>query len=105
MPTMSIALQDRQFEVSSKMDTPQFSAAAFHQSTFTAGSFDFTLGARLEYNDRRLDYLSGTNIKYDFAITMSPMVKIPYNDIVASPQREGTPQDHDLPFLETSMLP
>lgn len=96
MPDMGIALQDRQFEVSSKMDTPQFSAAAFHQSTFTAGSFDFTFGARLEYNDRRLDYLAGTSLKYDFTIAMSPK---PYKDLDAAPLRNGTLKDHDLQFL------
>lgn len=99
MPTMGIALQDRQFEVSSKMDTPQFTAAAFHQSTFSIGRFDLTFGARLEYNDRRLNYLSGTSLKYDFSISMSPMVTIPYNDLTAAPMRDGTLKDHDFLFM------
>lgn len=98
MPNMSIALQNRQFEVSSEMQTPTFSAALFHQSTLALGCVDFTLGARLEYNDRRLDYLSGTDIKYDFSIQMGQS-KIPYKDLVAAPLRQGKLNDRDLQLL------
>lgn len=99
MPTMGIAMQKRQFEVTSNMDTPTLSAAVFHQSTVSLGDFDFTLGARLEYNDRKLEHLSGTDLKYDFSIAMSPAMKIPYNDLVASPQRTGELKDHDVQLL------
>lgn len=104
MPNMSIALQQRQFEVSSQMNTPQFSAALFHQSTLTLDRFDLTLGARLEYNSRKLDYLSGTDILYDFSIAMAPGKSIDYKDLVAKPLRDGKLKDHDLLFLPKATL-
>lgn len=104
MPTMSMALQNRQFEVTSDMQTPQFSAAAFHQSTLSVGHFDLTLGARLEYNSRHLDYLSGTSLLYDFTIAMSPMMTMPYKDLIAEPKREGRLTDDDLELLPKAAL-
>lgn len=99
MPTMAMKLQDRQFEVSSRMHSPQLSAAIFHQSTVTLGNWELGAGLRIEYNDRKLNYFSGTDLTYDFAIQMSPFMKMEYPNLNASPLRQGRLHDHDLMVL------
>lgn len=99
MPTMAMTLQNRQFEVSSLMHSPQVSAALFHQSTVKLGNWELGAGLRLEYNDRRLSYCSGTDLTYDFAIQMSPAMKMEYPDLKASPLRQGKLHNHDLMVL------
>lgn len=102
MPTMAMTMQDRQFEVSSQMQSPQLSAAIFHQSTIRLGErgqWELGAGLRLEYNDRRLTYLSGTELTYDFVVQMSPTMQFDYPDLKASPLRQGKLHDHDLMVL------
>lgn len=102
MPTMGLTMQDRQFEVSSRMESPQLSAAVFHQSTIKLGSrqqWELGAGLRLEYNDRRLSYRSATDLTYDFFVQVSPMMKFDYPGLKASPLRQGKLHDHDLMVL------
>lgn len=102
MPTTAMTMQDRQFEVSSDMQSPQLSAAIFHQSTVKLGEgsqWELGAGLRLEYNDRHLTYLSGTDLTYDFTVQMSPAMKFDYPNLNASPLRSGKLHDHDLMVL------
>ena len=89
MPTMDIALKDKEFVVSSLMDTPSLDLALFHNSTFTFDHWKFTLGLRLEYEPLRLKYYSNSDITFDFNIKMPSGMTMPYPDLKAQPKLEG----------------
>lgn len=99
MPTMGIAMQDREFVVSSLMDTPTLDFALFHNSTFKWNRWKFTAGLRLEYESLRLKYFSDSDITFDFNIKMSPMVTMPYPNLKASPVLDGKMNDGYLQVL------
>ena len=69
MPNMGIDILQNEFVVSSKMSTPTLSGALFHQSNLNVGNWCLTIGARLEYENLKLDYLSDCNIDYNFSLT------------------------------------
>ena len=69
MPNMGIDILDDEFVVSSDMSTPTLSGALFHQSSFNVGKWRFTAGARLEYENLKLNYLSDCDIDYNFSLT------------------------------------
>lgn len=93
MPTMGIALQDREFVVSSLMDTPTLDLALFHNSTFSWNRWKLTLGLRLEHEQLRLDYYSNADLLFDFNIKMSPAMSMNYPDLKASPLFDGKMDD------------
>lgn len=93
MPTMGIALQDREFVVSSLMDTPTLDLALFHNSTFSWRRWKLTLGLRLEHEQLRLDYYSNADLLFDFNIKMSPAMQMNYPDLKASPLFDGKMDD------------
>ena len=89
MPTMGIALQDRNFVVSSNMDTPSFNLAAFHSSSINWKNWKLTAGLRLEYEKLYMRYYSDSDITFDFNLSMSPMMNFSYPDLKASPVFDG----------------
>ena len=99
MPDMALALQDRQFTVSSDMNTPVWSGAVFHQSVVNLGNWSLTAGARLEYEKTHLDYSAGCTIPYNFSISMPPMMNQTYQDLKAAPQFAGNLSHSHLQFL------
>lgn len=99
MPTMGITLQDREFVVSSIMDTPVFDFALFHSSTFSWNRWKLTAGLRFEYERLNLDYYSNSDITFDFDIAMSPTMAFNYPDLKASPLFEGKMDDDYLQVL------
>lgn len=99
MPAMGISLKDRQFVVSSLMDTPTLGLALFHNSTFSWNNWKFTAGLRLDYEQIRLDYYSNSDILFDFNIKMSPAMSMNYPDLKASPLFDGKMDDHYLQLV------
>ena len=99
MPTMGIALKDREFVVSSLMDTPTLDLALFHNSTFSWNHWKFTAGLRLDYERLRLDYYSDSDILFDFNIKMSPAMTMNYPDLKAAPLFDGDMSDDYLQLL------
>lgn len=89
MPSMGIALQDRNFVVSSNMDTPSFNLAAFHSSSINWKNWKLTAGLRLEYEKLYMKYYSDSDITFDFNLSMSPMMNFSYPDLKASPVFDG----------------
>lgn len=94
MPAMGITLRDRQFVVSSLMETPSLDLALFHNSTFNWRHWTLNVGLRLDYERLSLDYYSDGNITFDFDIRMSPAMAFNYPDLKASPRFDGS-MHHD----------
>lgn len=94
MPSMSVAIQEREFVVSSIMETPTLDLALFHNATFRWENWKFTAGLRLDYERLRLDYFSDSDIAFDFGIKMSPAMNLTYPDLKASPLFDGE-MSHD----------
>ncbi|MDO4949636.1 MAG: TonB-dependent receptor [Bacteroidales bacterium] len=85
MPDMFLDVTDDEFTVSNLMRTPVLSTALFHQSTLNLGRWAFILGARVEYEKMWIDYLSDTNLNYEFKI----MPYASYPDLNTAPKLQG----------------
>ena len=102
---MSLALRvtDPSLEVIGKFDTPVLNTAAFGQlqfiNVFTQG-LDFTVGARLDYEHRSMDYLSGTTLHSTFLMNHgsipAPMVN---QDFTTYSGYEGSMSDNQVRLL------
>lgn len=66
---MTLDFLQEQMDVPSDFDTPVWSGALFHQSTFTSGPWMFTLGLRLEHERMSLDYHTGCAVPYRFTLS------------------------------------
>lgn len=99
MPTMGITLKNREFVVSSLMETPTLNLALFHNSTFTWDNWKFSAGLRLDYERLSLDYYSNSDITFDFDIKMSPVMAFNYPDLKALPLFDGSMNDDYLQIL------
>ncbi len=86
--SMGLTLTDDALPIPSRFETPTLSGALFHQSTFTAGKWDFTAGLRLEYEHMQMDYLSHTDTHFNFELNSGRM-PIQLTDQQASALLEG----------------
>ena len=74
-PKMSLHVNDEQLLVNDLFDTPTLNAAIYHQSTFNnmlIEGLSFTAGLRLDYEKNKITYDCGSNIDFDFDLTMPP---------------------------------
>lgn len=87
---MGLALTDESLAIPGTFDTPTWNAALFHQSTYTAGAWDFSVGLRLEYEKTSMDYDSSCPATaFDFTLESNRM-PIRLTDLQASSQLTGT---------------
>ena len=88
---MSMSLdikKDKKLDIPSTMDTPSWSTAIFHQSTYHAGNWELSAGLRLEYEKMQMDYNSHASALFDYSLT-SPMKPIKLKDLEANYQALG----------------
>ena len=72
-----------------QFSTPTYSAGLYHQSDFAITSrLHLVAGLRLAYEHDRMDYNTGTQVRYDFAMTSSRM-PLHLTDLTAAPSYEG----------------
>ena len=92
-PEMSLDVLNNRIRVSGSFDTPVFSTALYHQSTFNdlfVKGLSVTAGLRLEYEKMSMNYFSDSNIDFDFFLKMAmPPLNIPFRNLNAAPLLEG----------------
>lgn len=69
-PTENLDILENEFVISSNFELPTFGVAAYHQSEFRVGKWDFTAGLRLDYEKAKMTYKNGTDIHYIFTLLM-----------------------------------
>lgn len=83
-------------------DTPTFNAALFHQSTvdFTR-QLSFTLGLRLDYEHKRLDYHSPADVAYGFTLANPrvAMMQVDLQNLESHVLKEGALKNDYLTVL------
>lgn len=79
--SMSTNFRGDELALAGTYDTPTFNAALFHQSTvdFTP-QLSFTLGLRLDYEHKRLDYFSPADVAYGFTLA-NPRAQMMHVDL------------------------
>ena len=91
-PEMSLDVLNNRIRVSGSFDTPVFSTALYHQSTFNdlfVKGLSVTAGLRLEYEKMSMNYFSDSNIDFDFFLKMAmPPLNIPFRNLNAAPLLE-----------------
>ncbi|MCE2617594.1 MAG: TonB-dependent receptor [Phocaeicola sp.] len=91
-PQMSLDITDESMLIQNKFDTPTLSTALFHESTFKhlfVDGLSLTIGARLEYEKLKMDYISGADVNFNFLVQMGKIFSFPLNGLKASPKFEG----------------
>ena len=66
---MSLDIKNEQLNIPSTMDTPSWSTAVFHQSTFNLGNWELSAGLRLEYEKMQMDYNSHASVLFDYSLS------------------------------------
>lgn len=91
-PQMMLDVTSNNLHIENIFDTPTLSAALFHQSTinnFLVEGLSLTAGLRLEYENLKMDYLSNSNIDFNFRIFMQPYMDMTVKDLKANPNFIG----------------
>ena len=91
-PQMSLDITDESMLIQNKFDTPTLSTALFHESTFKnlfVDGLSLTIGARVEYEKLKMDYISGTDVNFNFLVRMGQRFSFPLNGLKASPKFDG----------------
>lgn len=70
-PTEYIDIRENSFEISSDFKLPMYGLAAYHQSDFRVGKWNFTLGLRVDYEHQKMNYHSQADVHYLFSMLMS----------------------------------
>lgn len=103
--SMSVNFRDDALSLAGTYDTPTFNAAVFHQSTvnFTP-QLSFTLGLRLDYEHKRLDYHSPADVNYGFTLDNPkvPMMKVDLQNLEAHVLYDGMLKNDYLTVLPKS---
>ena len=86
--SMSLGLKNENLDIPSTMDTPSWSTAVFHQSTYHVGNLELSAGLRLEYEKMQMDYNSHASALFDYSLT-NPMKPIKLKDLEANYQALG----------------
>ena len=93
---MSVTLKDDELTMGGTFHTPTLNLALFHQSTFhLTHHLAATLGLRIDYDHKSLDYDAPATIRYDFA--MGKMGGL--TDRILTPYLAGTTSDNYLRVL------
>ena len=85
---MSLNIKNESLDIPSTMDTPSWSTAVFHQSTFQLGNWELSAGLRLEYEKMQMDYNSYASTLFDYSLS-SRMMPIELKDLKADYQAIG----------------
>ena len=85
---MSLGIKNESLDIPSTMDTPSWSTAIFHQSTFQLGNWELSAGLRLEYEKMQMDYNSYASTLFDYSLS-SRMMPIELKDLKADYQAIG----------------
>ena len=85
---MSLNIKNEGLDIPSTMDTPSWSTAAFHQSTFHLGNWELSAGLRLEYEKMQMNYNSFSSTVFDYSLS-SRMMPIELKDLKADYQTIG----------------
>ena len=86
--SMSLGLKNENLDIPSTMDTPSWSTAVFHQSTYHVGNWELSAGLRLEYEKMQMDYNSHASALFDYSLS-SRMMPIELKDLKADYQAIG----------------
>ena len=86
--SMSLGLKNENLNIPSTMDTPSWSTAVFHQSTYHVGNWELSAGLRLEYEKMQMDYNSHASALFDYSLS-SRMMPIELKDLKADYQAIG----------------
>lgn len=83
-PSIQVSFTGNEVPFTAKLNTPNFNAALFHQSTVTlVKNLTLTLGLRVDYDSRKLDLTSGTStaegIPFYFGMSMGPTMSFNTN--------------------------
>ena len=106
---LSLKVTDPELVVNGDFETPLTNIAAFGQMRFkdllTRG-LDITLGARLDYEHRSMDYNTGTTLNSHFAMTHGPRIPAPNieQDVTSYSGYEGSMSDDQLRVLPKAVL-
>ena len=86
--SMNLGIKNESLDIPSIMDTPSWSTAAFHQSTFHLGNWELSAGLRLEYEKMQMDYNSYASTLFDYSLS-NRMMPIELKDLKADYQAIG----------------
>ena len=86
--SMNLGIKNENLNIPSTMDTPSWSTAVFHQSTFHLGNWELSAGLRLEYEKMQMDYNSHASTLFDYSLS-SRMMPIELKDLKADYQDIG----------------
>lgn len=86
--SMNLGIKNDNLNIPSTMDTPSWSTAVFHQSTFHLGNWELSAGLRLEYEKMQMDYNSHASTLFDYSLS-SRMMPIELKDLKADYQAIG----------------
>ena len=86
--SMNLGIINENLNIPSTMDTPSWSTAVFHQSTFHLGNWELSAGLRLEYEKMQMDYNSHASTLFDYSLS-SRMMPIELKDLKADYQAIG----------------
>ena len=86
--SMSLGLKNENLDIPSTMDTPSWSTAIFHQSTYHIGNWELSAGLRLEYEKMQMDYNSHASALFDYSLS-SRMMPVELKDLKADYQAIG----------------
>lgn len=86
--SMNLGIKNENLNIPSTMDTPSWSTAVFHQSTFHLGNWELSAGLRLEYEKMQMDYNSHASTLFDYSLS-NRMMPIELKDLKADYQAIG----------------
>ena len=88
-PVMQLTVNTPTLNVSGNFDTPTFSSAIYHQSTYNnlfVKGLSVTAGLRLDYEKMTMKYRSNVNpMDFGFKFVMKPMFDLEDKNMLASP--------------------
>lgn len=76
LPGERLDIQEDYFLVSSVFELPNWGVAAYHQSEFRMGKWNFTLGLRVDYEHAAISYRNRSELNYLFTLFMDDYKKI-----------------------------
>lgn len=106
---LALKVTDPELVVNGDFETPLTNVAAFGQMRFkgllTRG-LDITLGARLDYEHRSMDYNTGATLNSHFSMTHPPYIPAPNieQDVTSHTSYEGSMSDNQLRVLPKAVI-
>ena len=100
---MSLGLKNENLDIPSTMDTPSWSIAVFHQSTYHVGNWELSAGLRLEYEKMQMEYNSKASALFDYSLS-SRMMPIELKDLKADYQAIGNLKNDYMQLLPKAAI-